>query len=70
MTMENLENRFVTYQFGDTEFIVPSRYINLSPRGIGAQGTVWYVFVFFKFYIFICCSIEFFFISVEKLCVC
>lgn len=50
MMMENIENRFVTYQFGDTEFIVPSRYRDLSPRGIGAQGTVWYVFLHFKFY--------------------
>lgn len=29
------------FQFGDTEFIVPSRYIGLRARGIGAQGTVW-----------------------------
>lgn len=59
--MDNLENRFVTYQFGDTEFIVPSRYQELSPRGIGAQGTVWYV----SFILF--CSIEFLpFYSVQK----
>lgn len=53
--METVENnRFVTYQFGDTEFIVPSRYINLSPRGIGAQGTVWYVFSFKFLFVFLC----------------
>lgn len=32
---------FQSYQFGDTEFEVPSRYIGLSARGFGAQGTVW-----------------------------
>jgi hypothetical protein len=29
------------YVFGDTEFVVPTRYIELSPRGTGAQGMVW-----------------------------
>lgn len=32
---------FRKYQFGDTEFVVPSRYIELSERGMGAQGAVW-----------------------------
>lgn len=39
--VENDANEYIQYQFGDTEFFVPSRYVNLSPRGIGAQGTVW-----------------------------
>ena len=33
--------RYEKYQFGDTEFVVPTRYIRLEPKGIGAQGTVW-----------------------------
>lgn len=32
---------YQSYQFGDNDFIVPPRYINLFPRGIGAQGAVW-----------------------------
>ena len=28
-------------EFGDTSFTVPSRYVNLTPKGLGAQGTVW-----------------------------
>lgn len=32
---------FKKYQFGDTEFVVPSRYIELKERGMGAQGAVW-----------------------------
>lgn len=36
---------FRKYQFGDTEFVVPSRYIELSERGMGAQGAVWWVFM-------------------------
>lgn len=32
---------YTRYTFGDTEFIVPSRYIELSARGTGAQGMVW-----------------------------
>lgn len=35
-----MEENFVTYQFDDTKFIVPSRYTKLSPRGTGAQGIV------------------------------
>lgn len=35
-----MDEKFVTYQFDDTKFIVPSRYINLSVRGTGAQGIV------------------------------
>lgn len=32
---------FEKYQFRDIEFEVPSRYIELSAKGMGAQGTVW-----------------------------
>lgn len=32
---------FERFQFGDTEFEVPTRYIRLIARGFGAQGTVW-----------------------------
>lgn len=32
---------FTRYQFGDTEFCVPSRYNELIARGTGAQGMVW-----------------------------
>lgn len=28
---------YVKYTFGDTEFLVPSRYIELSARGTGKQ---------------------------------
>ncbi|XP_059618772.1 stress-activated protein kinase JNK isoform X1 [Phlebotomus argentipes] len=31
---------FQRYQFGDTEFEVPNRYVGLTARGLGAQGTV------------------------------
>lgn len=26
---------------GDTEFVVPNRYVNLEAKGLGAQGMVW-----------------------------
>lgn len=39
--VENNNVEFVRYQFGDTEFHVPSRYQRMRPLGIGAQGTVW-----------------------------
>ena len=32
-----------TVEFGDTEFSVPSRYLDLAPKGVGAQGMVWWV---------------------------
>lgn len=32
-----------TVEFGDTEFSVPSRYLELAPKGVGAQGMVWWV---------------------------
>lgn len=35
------DSNYTRYTFGDTEFIVPSRYIELSARGTGAQGMVW-----------------------------
>lgn len=40
MAEDDLQN-YTRYTFGDTEFIVPSRYIELSARGTGAQGMVW-----------------------------
>lgn len=39
---------FKKYQFGDTEFVVPARYIELSERGMGAQGAVWWVIYTYK----------------------
>lgn len=33
--------KYKSYQFGDTEFLVPFRYQELSARGFGAQGAVW-----------------------------
>lgn len=33
--------KYKSYQFGDTEFLVPFRYQGLSARGFGAQGAVW-----------------------------
>lgn len=38
---ETLDVTYQSYQFGDTEFQVPTRYISLSARGVGAQGAVW-----------------------------
>lgn len=32
-----------TVEFGDTEFSVPIRYLDLAPKGVGAQGMVWWV---------------------------
>lgn len=39
-TMNELADIFYTFVFGDTEFSVPRRYVNLVPKGLGAQGTV------------------------------
>lgn len=39
--MVDNDTEYQTYHFGDTEFVVPKRYIELSARGIGAQGAVW-----------------------------
>lgn len=41
LPLEKNEVAYQNYQFGDTEFLVPTRYISLSARGIGAQGAVW-----------------------------
>lgn len=41
VVVDNNNSDFVRYQFGDTEFHVPSRYRSMRPLGIGAQGTVW-----------------------------
>lgn len=41
LPLEMNEVVYQNYQFGDTEFLVPSRYISLVARGIGAQGAVW-----------------------------
>lgn len=38
---ESDQQPFTRYQFGDTEFCVPSRYNELIARGTGAQGMVW-----------------------------
>uniref|UniRef100_A0A182VUU9 Stress-activated protein kinase JNK n=1 Tax=Anopheles minimus TaxID=112268 RepID=A0A182VUU9_9DIPT len=38
--MSRRATNYVRYQFGDTEFEVPDRYINLEAKGFGAQGTV------------------------------
>lgn len=43
-TVKNEVPEYIRYTFGDTEFVVPSRYIELSARGTGAQGMVWWVF--------------------------
>lgn len=37
----NSTDTFEKYQFGDTEFEVPSRYKRLEAKGFGAQGMVW-----------------------------
>lgn len=34
-------NGFYSQIFGDTEFVVPNRYVSLTPKGLGAQGMVW-----------------------------
>lgn len=39
-TMAELADGFHTFVLGDTEFSVPTRYINLKVQGIGAQGKV------------------------------
>lgn len=38
--MAELADGFYTFVFGDTEFSVPTRYVNLVPKGLGAQGMV------------------------------
>jgi hypothetical protein len=32
---------YYSVEFGDTSFTVPKRYSSLTPKGLGAQGTVW-----------------------------
>lgn len=39
-TMAEVVDMFYTFVFGDTEFSVPRRYVDLVPKGIGAQGMV------------------------------
>lgn len=39
-TMTELADMFYTFVFGDTEFSVPRRYVDLVPKGLGAQGMV------------------------------
>lgn len=39
-TMTEIADMFYTLVFGDTEFSVPKRYVDLKPRGVGAQGMV------------------------------
>lgn len=38
--MTEIADMFYTLVFGDTEFSVPKRYVDLKPRGVGAQGMV------------------------------
>lgn len=37
----NVRSGYRTSIFGDTVFCMPERYVDVVPRGIGAQGTVW-----------------------------
>jgi hypothetical protein len=39
-SMTELADMFYTLVFGDTEFSVPRRYVDLVPKGVGAQGMV------------------------------
>lgn len=39
-TMIEVADMFYTLVFGDTEFSVPKRYVDLVPKGLGAQGMV------------------------------
>lgn len=39
-TMTEVADMFYTLVFGDTEFSVPRRYVDLVPKGLGAQGMV------------------------------
>lgn len=36
-----IKMEFRKYQFADMEFEVPSRYVELQEKGMGAQGAVW-----------------------------
>lgn len=38
--MTEVADMFYTLVFGDTEFSVPRRYVDLVPKGLGAQGMV------------------------------
>ena len=38
---------FYTVEVGETKFTILRRYQNLKPIGSGAQGIVWWVFLFF-----------------------
>lgn len=38
--MTKVSDMFHTLVFNDTEFSVPRRYVNLVPKGLGAQGMV------------------------------
>lgn len=37
----NHKAEYRRHVFGDTVLCVPERYINVEPRGVGAQGIVW-----------------------------
>jgi hypothetical protein len=39
--MSSVRPGFTQHIFGDTEFWVPDHYVNLEPKGGGAQGLVW-----------------------------
>ena len=34
---------FYSMEVEDTQFTVPVRYENMQPKGVGAQGMVWWV---------------------------
>lgn len=38
----NVQN-YRRHVFGDTELCIPERYVDVVPRGVGAQGIVWWV---------------------------
>lgn len=40
--MSDFKAGYKKWQFDEgIEFIVPERYTKLTPKGVGAQGTVW-----------------------------
>jgi len=39
----NIRGGYRRHVFGDTELCIPERYVDVVPRGVGAQGIVWWV---------------------------
>jgi len=37
----NIRSGYRRHIFGDTELCIPERYVDVVPRGVGAQGIVW-----------------------------